>query len=254
MEFVKLDIQNHIGVVTFSRPPINAVNLQCNLEIAEVFEQINHCDEIWCVVLRALGKGFISGSDVDDFAAYDEELLKANEDADVRSIMAIYHCRVPVICQVQGYVLGHGTTFAAASDMIVAADDTYFGIPEVTLCVVGGTDAIRQLVPEKFLRYMAYTGKKISVQKIAEYGNILRVVPRALAFGTAMEVAAEITSQYPKAVQCVKAAVQDLTNHDKERDFYVDCTYTHELLKDPEREKALETYYAKLREKKAGRI
>ena len=254
MEFVTLEVQNHIGVVTFSRPPINAVNLQCNLEIAEAFEEIDRRDDIWCVVLRALGKGFISGSDVDDFAAYDEEILKANEDADVKSILAIYNCRVPVICQVQGYVLGHGTTFAAASDLIVAADDTYFGIPEVTLCVVGGTDAIRQLVPEKFLRYMAYTGKKISVQKIAEYGNILKVVPREIVFETAMGVAEEITSQYPKAVQCVKAAVQDLTNHDKARDFYVDCTYTHELLKDPEREKALKNHYTKMQEKREGRM
>lgn len=253
MDFVTMEVREHIAVVTFSRPPINAVNLQSNDELTEAFEEINRRDDIWCAILRAEGKGFMSGSDVDDFGAFDDKALAAYEDADVRSILAVYNCRVPVICQTQGYVMGHGTTLAAAADLIVAADDTYFSLPEVTICVVGGTDAIRQLVPEKFLRYMAYTGKKIGVQKIAEYGNILKIVPRAEALNAAMDVAREITANYTKSVQCVKAAIQELTAHDKARDFYVDCTYTHQLLKDPARDGVLKEHYAMLERKKQAK-
>lgn len=253
MDFVTFEAKDHIGVVTFSRPPINAVNSQANEELTKVFEDVNTMDDIWCVILRAEGKGFMSGSDVDDFGAFDDEALSKYEEADVRGILAVYNCRVPVICQVQGYVMGHGTTLAAASDIIVAADDAYFSLPEVTICVVGGTDAIRQLVPEKFLRYMAYTGKKISVKEIAKYGNILKVVPRAEAFDAAMEVAKEITANYTKSVQCVKAAINELTNHDKAKDFYVDCTYTHQLLKDPNRDRVLKEHYEMLERKKKAK-
>ena len=257
MSHVHFHIEDHIGIVTFSRPPINAVDLQSNIEIAEIFEQINEMDDVWCVVFRAEGKGFMSGSDTGEFGGFDEALLKANEDADVRSILAVYNCRVPVICQVQGYVMGHGTTLAAACDLIVASDDAYFALPEVGLCVVGGTDAMRQLVSEKFLRYMAFTGKKIGIQKIAEFGNILKIVPREQAFAAAMETAHEITANYTRSVQCVKAAIQKLTNHDKAADFYVDCTYTHELLHDPMREEALrrhsERMERKCREKEAAK-
>lgn len=251
MDFVTMEVREHIAIVTFSRPPINAVNMQSNDELTAVFEEINTRDDIWCAILRAEGKGFMSGSDVDDFGAFDDDGLAAYEDADARSILAVYNCRVPVICQTQGYVMGHGTTLAAAADLIVAADDTYFSLPEVTICVVGGLDAIKQLVPEKFLRYMAYTGKKIGVQKIAEYGNILKVVPREQALEAAMDTAREITANYTKSVQCVKAAIQELTNHDKARDFYVDCKYTHELLKDPARDGVLKEHYERLARKKA---
>ena len=251
MDFVTVEIKEHVAIVTFSRPPINAVNLQSNDELTEAFEKINRDDDVWCAILRAEGKGFMSGSDVDDFGAFDDGALSAYEDADVRSILAVYNCRVPVICQTQGYVMGHGTTLAAAADFIVAADDTYFSLPEVTICVVGGTDAIRQLVPEKLLRYMAYTGKKIGVQEIAKYGNILKVVPRAEALDAAMDVAREITANYTKSVQCVKTAIQELTNHDKAKDFYVDCTYTHQLLRDPNREAVLKEHYEMLERKKA---
>lgn len=253
MDFVKFEIKDHVGVVTFSRPPINAVNSQANEELTRIFEDINTMDDVWCVILRAEGKGFMSGSDVDDFGSFDDDALAAYEAADVHGILAVYNCRIPVICQVQGYVMGHGTTLAAAADIIVAADDAYFSLPEVTICVVGGTDAIRQLVPEKYLRYMAYTGKKISVNEIAKYGNILKVVPREEAFSAAMEVAKEITANYTKSVQCVKAALNELTNHDKERDFYVDCEYTHQLLKDPMRPQILAEHYEMLARKKKAK-
>ena len=131
----------------------------------------------------------MSGSDTGDFDAFDDEGLKVYEDADIRSVLAIENCRVPVICQIQGYVMGLGTCLAAACDMIVASDDAYFGQPEVTICVCGGTGALRQLMPEKFMRYMALTGKKIGVQKIAEFGQIYSVVPREQALDEAYALA-----------------------------------------------------------------
>lgn len=253
MDFVKFKVKDHIGIVTFSRPPINAVNFQANKELSMIFRKINTMDEIWCVILRAEGRGFMSGSDVDDFGAFDDAALSDYEAADVDSIMAVYECRVPTICQVQGYVMGHGTCLCAACDMVVAADDAYFSMPEVTICVVGATDAIRQFVPEKMLRYMGYTGKKIGVNEISRYGNILRVVPREQAFDAAMEVAKEVTANYTKAVQCVKAALNELTAHDKKHDFYVDCKYTHQLLKDPNRREVLRQHYEMLEKRKLRR-
>lgn len=250
MDFVSVEVKDHVAIVTFCRPPINAVNLQSNDELTAAFEAIDRNHDVYCAILRAEGKGFMSGSDVDDFGGFNDKGLSDYEDADVRSILAVYNCRVPVICQTQGYVMGHGTTLAAAADFIVAADDTYFSLPEVTICVVGGTDAIRQLVPEKFLRYMAYTGKKIGVRKIAEFGQIHSVVPRAEALDEAMRLAREIAGNYTKSVQCVKTAIQEVTNHDKARDFYVDCTYTHELLKDPNREDVLREHYEMLERRK----
>ena len=136
MKFVKLEVnEEHIALVTFHRAPINAVSYEANIELSETFEGINKRDDIYCVIFRGEGKGFMSGSDTGDFDAFDDSGLKTYEDADIRTVLAIENCKVPVICQIQGYVMGLGTCLAAASDMIVAADDAYFGQPEVTICV-----------------------------------------------------------------------------------------------------------------------
>jgi len=224
--------------------------LEANIELAETFESINTRDDIYCVVFRGEGKGFMSGSDTGEFDGFDDKLLKVNEDADIRTVLAIEHCKVPVICQIQGYVMGLGTCLAAASDLIVAADDAYFGQPEVRICVVGGTGALLQMVSEKFMRYMAYTGKKIGVQKIAEFGNIYAVVPREQALDEAMELAAQIAENYTKSVQCVKAAINELVNRDSEYEYRIDCGQSHILLQDPMRPGILAAYNEKLKKNK----
>ena len=244
MDFVSVELREHIAVVTFSRPSINAVNLQSNLELTEADQQLSGNDDVYCVILRAEGKGFMSGSDVDDFGGFNDQGLSDYEDADVESILAVYNCRVPVICQVQGYVMGHGVTLAAA------ADDAYFSLPEVTICVCGGTGALRQLVPEKLMRYMALTGKKVGVRQIAQYGQIHAVVPREQALERAMELAREVTANYTKSVQCVKAAIRKLVNRDTAREYRIDCKQTHIMLKDPKRDEVLAAHNKMLRKKR----
>lgn len=206
MGSLKMEIVDHIAILTFCRPPINAVDMAGNLEITHAFEEINRNDDVWCVIFRGEGKGFISGSDTGDFDAFDDKALEVYEDADIGAVCAIENCRVPVIGQLQDYVMGLGTCFAAACDMLVAADDTYFGQPEVTICVCGGTGALRQLMPEKMMRYMALTGKKVGVEKIAQYGQIHAVVPRAQAMERAMELAHEATQNRCSALRLQSAS------------------------------------------------
>lgn len=253
MKFVTMEVKDHIAIVTFQRAPINAVSHEANIEIAETFEGINERDDIHCVIFRGEGKGFMSGSDTGDFTAFDDEGLRVYEDADIRSVVAVENCRVPVICQIQGYVMGLGTCMAAAADLIVAADDAYFGQPEVTICVVGGTGALRQLMPEKFMRYMALTGKKVGVQKIAEFGNIHSIVPREQALDEAIALAKEITANYTKSVQCVKAAIKELVNRDTATEYRIDCKQTHVMLKDPLRDEVLAAHNEALRKKREAK-
>ncbi|MDR3717151.1 MAG: enoyl-CoA hydratase/isomerase family protein [Bryobacteraceae bacterium] len=243
-DFVSLDVADHVALVSFARPPINAVNLDANRQVAETFESINERDDISAVIFTSEGKGFVSGSDVGDFGEFTEETLSRYEDANVRSLKAIYHCKVPVIGAVHGYALGLGVCFAAVCDILLCSDDAFFGQPEVRLGSVGGTDALSMLMPEKFVRYMAFTGKYIGVAKIAEFGSIHAVVPREKLLDEAKGVARDITRNWTTAVQAVKCAIRDLKGHDLARDFYTDCKYTHKLLKDPRRDEVLAAYYA----------
>ena len=67
-------------------------------------------------------------------------------------------CKYPVIGAIHKFALGAGLVFAAACDIVIAAEDTRFGIPEVTLSIVSGSSFLSLMVPDKIVRYMALTG------------------------------------------------------------------------------------------------
>ena len=52
MGSLKMEIVDHIAILTFCRPPINAVDMAGNLEITHAFEEINRNDDVWCVIFR----------------------------------------------------------------------------------------------------------------------------------------------------------------------------------------------------------
>lgn len=245
MKFIDLEMKDHIGIVTYSRPPVNAVSFEANGEIASLFESINDRDDIYAVIFTSGGKGFVSGSDINDFKNFSDGSLGTYEEANVRSILAIYNCKVPVIAAVHGYALGLGVCFAATCDIVICSEDAYFGQPEVKIGTVGGTGSLSLLMPEKFVRYMAYTGKYVSAKKIAEFGSIHAVVPNEKLMEKAFAVAGEIAANYTGAVQAVKCAIRDLKQHDHAKDFFCDCRYTHQLLKDPKRQELLNKFYNK---------
>ena len=60
-EFVRFEVQDHIGIVTIDRPPVNAVCESIRLDLREIFESLNTRTDVYCVILRAENRCFSAG-------------------------------------------------------------------------------------------------------------------------------------------------------------------------------------------------
>lgn len=138
-----------------------------------------------------------------------------------------------------------GVCFAAVCDLIVAADDTYFGLPEVKVAMAGGAAVTGMLVPDKVSRYMAYTGNYLRVQEVARYGNIHAVVRKERLMEECMVLAREITANYYKSVQYIKAGLSVTNDFHVEDKFQVERKYQHILTDDPMRDEMLNAFQEK---------
>ncbi|MDZ4165974.1 MAG: enoyl-CoA hydratase-related protein, partial [Smithellaceae bacterium] len=67
MDYVSFKVENHIGLVTINKPPVNSFNRQLYQEVKETFQSIGKMDDVWAVILRAEGKNFSTGNDFNDF-------------------------------------------------------------------------------------------------------------------------------------------------------------------------------------------
>ncbi|MCW2526641.1 MAG: Enoyl-CoA hydratase, partial [Pseudonocardiales bacterium] len=115
--------------------------------------------------------------------------------------------RKPMIAAVEGWALAGGCELALGCDLIVAADDAKFGIPEVKRGLVaggGGLLRLPRLIPPAIAKEMALTGDPFSAIDAHRYGLVNHLTPPGGAVEGALALAARITSIGPLAVAATK--------------------------------------------------
>src|SRR5207248_4334659 len=123
---------------------------------------------------------------------------------------AVYDCEVPVIAAVNGYCLGGGIGLVGNADIIVAADDATFGLPEVDRGALGAATHLARLVPQHKMRAMVYTSATASAAELHAFGSVLQVVPPSQLRQTALEVARAIAEKSPTIIRAAKESLNGI--------------------------------------------
>ena len=133
-------------------------------------------------MLRAEGRGFNAGVDIKEMQATEgfDALIGANRGC-FAAFAAVYECPVPVIAAVNGFCLGGGIGLVGNADVIVAADDATFGLPEVDRGALGAATHLSRLVPQHKMRAMVYTSATATAQELHHFGSVHAVVPAGRA-------------------------------------------------------------------------
>lgn len=213
MSYVMLKNEDGIGVVTLNRPPANSFNLDMYRQIKETFDEVNKSNKIRVVVIRAEGKFFSAGNDVNDFNQAD--LLDSGYGDIVEAgLAAILKSKVPVISAVQGIAVGSGFCVPAYSDIVIASPEAKFGITEIKVGIIGGSSEASFVLPPKIVRYMALTGNLLSAEEMEKYSFVLKIVPRDKLFDTAMDIGQVVIKNPPISLQLMKQSLNNIYRPD----------------------------------------
>jgi enoyl-CoA hydratase/carnithine racemase len=139
---------NGIRHLVMDNPPVNALTVAGWFELAELLTEAGRDPEVAVVILSAAGKGFNAGVDIKEMQNTEgfDALIGANRGC-AAAFGAIYDCEVPVICAVHDFVLGGGIGLIGNADVIVAAEGTTIGLPEVKQGALGAATHLSRLVP-----------------------------------------------------------------------------------------------------------
>ncbi|GEN36456.1 enoyl-CoA hydratase-related protein [Aneurinibacillus danicus] len=247
MDFVTLEVkENHIGVVTVNRPPVNAINAQAYQEIADTFYSINERDDIRVVVFRAEGeKAFIAGNDLNEFLTMSPENAGERMRKVRESFWSVYDCRVPVIGAINGHAPGTGLAYAAVCDILVASENATFSLPEINVGVMGGAKHLSRLVPQMLVRYMHYTGEPMTAREMKEYGAVLQVVPKDQLVEAALEVARKIAKKSPIAIKMAKKSLNTIEYMDLKEGYKFEQGLSGELSGYEDSKEAVRAFFEK---------
>src|SRR3954464_6197993 len=182
-----------IAEVVMDNPPVNALTVAGWYELADVVRGLGEDPAVHVVVLRAEGRGFNAGVDIKEMQETEgfDALIGANRGC-YAAFAAVYECAVPVIAAVNGYCLGGGIGLVGNADIIIAADDATFALPEVDRGALGAATHLARLVPQHKMRAMVYMCVPATAAELHAFGSVLLVVPPADLRAAALEVAADI--------------------------------------------------------------
>jgi enoyl-CoA hydratase/carnithine racemase len=219
-----------IAEVVMDNPPVNALTVAGWFELASTIRGLGADEAVRVVVLRAEGRGFNAGVDIKEMQATEgfEALIGANRGC-YEAFAAVYECAVPVVAAVNGYCLGGGIGLVGNADIVVAADDATFGLPEVDRGALGAATHLSRLVPQHKMRAMVYTSATATAAELAAFGSVLRVVPPAELRAAALEVAGQIAAKSPTVIRAAKESLNGIDLWDVKRSYRFEQGFTFEL-------------------------
>jgi enoyl-CoA hydratase len=219
-----------IAEVVMDNPPVNALGVAGWFELADIITTLGRDPEVRVVVLRAEGRGFNAGVDIKEMQATEGHtaLIGANKGC-FAAFAAVYDCLVPVIAAVNGFCLGGGIGLVGNADIIVAADDSTFGLPEVDRGALGAATHLSRLVPQHKMRAMVYTSATATAAELHHFGSVHSVVPQAELRATALAIAAQIAAKSPTVIRAAKESLNGIDLWDVKRSYRFEQGFTFEL-------------------------
>jgi enoyl-CoA hydratase len=223
-------ISDGIAEVVMDNPPVNALTVAGWFELAELVSSLGADPSVRALVLRAEGRGFNAGVDIKEMQATDgyTALIGANRGC-YAAFAAVYECAVPVIAAVNGFCLGGGIGLVGNADIIVAATDATFGLPEVDRGALGAATHLARLVPQHKMRAMVYTSATATAAELHHYGSVLEVVEPAELRGAALRIAAQIAEKSPTVIRAAKESLNGIDPVDVKRSYRYEQGFTFEL-------------------------
>ncbi len=183
--FVLSSLAGSIATVTLNRPDVhNAFNEHVIADLHAAFVRLGGDENVRVVVMRAEGRSFSAGADLDWMrraAAISEEENLRDAAAAAALWRAIAECPHPVVARVHGNAFGGGAGLVAASDIAIAAETAMFGFTEVRLGLVPATIAphvVHKIGAGRALP-LFLTGERFDAQKALAFGLVHQVVSDA---------------------------------------------------------------------------
>jgi enoyl-CoA hydratase len=198
--------------LTMNRPEaLNALNHELTHAISAAIAEAGADDRVSVVILRAAGRAFCAGYDLNEDAdegELDARAWHASLASGTGNMLEILDCPKPVIASVQSYCLAGGTDLMLACDLAVVADDAKFGYVDIRF----GSGVVSMFLPwvvgVRAAKELLFTGEdRVSAEEALRIGLVNRVVPRDELDDATLALAEEIAKNEPFVVQATKRAV-----------------------------------------------
>ncbi len=216
MKTIELTIENNMARLTLNRPDVrNAFNDAMIAEMTEAFLSLQKKQDIRCVFLKGAGKSFSAGGDL----GWMKSMVDYTEDENIKDSEKLYEMYealsavpVPVVTLVHGHAMGGALGLIAASDIVLAVDETQFCFSEVRLGLAPAVISAfvkDKILPRDMSRYFL-TAEVFEPEAAYQMGLIHEFGSEKAMQERAEKILKKICNNGPVAVRETKKLISEL--------------------------------------------
>lgn len=227
----EVTIEDKVAHLRFHRPEVmNTLTRAFWSELPAAVRDISENAKARAIVISSTGRHFTAGMDLDVFLSPAPVTGGDSADPYVRNeafrlhvhslqdtFTALDEARIPILVAIQGGCVGGGVDMVSACDMRYCTADGFFVIHEINIGMtadVGTFPRLCKLIPEGWVREMAYTGRRLPAAKAKEIGLVNEVFPdQETMLAEVMQRAKEIAEKNPVAVAGSKVMINYARDH-----------------------------------------
>ncbi len=217
MEFLKLNNEEGVAIVTIVRPPANAMSQQLVKEIAEALDQIEKDHSTRVVVIHGEGRFFSAGADIKEFLSVPNITAHVSEAQSIFERLETFE--KPVIASIHGAALGGGLELAMSCHLRYVSKTAKLGLPELSLGLIpgfGGTQRLPRYVGSAKAAEMMFTSDPILGEEAVNWGLANAAFEEEELLGKTLDIAKKIALKSPISLK----ATIDMLNFSKTDRFY----------------------------------
>ncbi len=212
-ETIRIEQRGKIAILYFNRPDkLNAINGTVYKELGDYLHSFEQSEMASVLILTGEGRAFVAGADIDDYLTMTLAQFSAFQRLG-RSVMAqMEQLPRPIIAAVNGYALGGGFEIALACDVIIAAENAKFGLPEAKLALLpggGGTQRLARLVGPYMAKRMIFSAETIDAARAYELNIVTEIAAKGEVLNAAVTLAEKFLANGQLAVRMAKRVIDE---------------------------------------------
>jgi enoyl-CoA hydratase len=197
-----------IVILYLNRPEKrNAVTFNMAQELRRAYRQISSDKTVRVVIMAAKGKSYCAGGDTSEFLTNTIEQTERFQRENLELWRDMEKLRKPIIAAVNGFA---NLELIQACDLVVAAEDASFALPETGIGICPGagiTIRLPRVVGKFKAKELLFTGDRISAADAQSLGLVNKVVPPDKLLDETISLATRIAKRAPLALGAAKACV-----------------------------------------------
>lgn len=196
-----------VALMRINRPEaLNAMTTDTGLAMVRAYCDYAIRPDLQCLIITGTGRAFSVGADLKQRAGLDLAGLRRQHAAHRLALTIRQGFEFPVIAAVNGLAFGGGAELALSADLVIAAEDARFCLPEIKRGIMpgmGGTQFLARALGPRRAMELLLEGREIGAAEAVSLGLANRAVPPADLMDEALRTARQIAASPPLAVRAI---------------------------------------------------